>query len=448
VLRLLQVAFVLWPIAYWDGGLVDNEASAFIEAHLEDRGFLSQIFDPNRIDFRNYQARELSYAADWVDARTVLLLLRHGIVLLVPLSALVGGLALVMVFPRAAARAFPDLPPVTAGLWLLMFLSQLVWLTSAGLFYRSGKILLIPLLLALAARLVETARWGEPEAGWPRTRYAAAVGGLGLVGALLDRQGFFELMLVAALALAASVLGRRLWVTFAALAAAAVTGVVYNLWLAPAVIHALNGYRPGFEYQRLDWRAFLSEPVRFAQAAEVAGSYVRVLLGGLPALVTVTGAGVVLGAWLLRRGPRRLRFAGLAAAGGALVGQWLMLALMIHRHEPMYTLPDHRLCYYPLVLQALMTFALAGLSGLACRLWGVRARRATNVVLVVLVVANVAAWPGLRRQMEPWFPGQVTQSEFLKRSLRSGVKDPELNQYHGRLFDVLQCRRLRTRSGC
>jgi hypothetical protein len=437
-LRLLQVALVLWPVVYWKGGVIDNEATAFVEAYLDERGFLSQIFDPRTTDFGNYQARELSYVADWVDAHVLLQLLRRDLVLLVPFSALVGGLALVAVFPRAAARAFPSLSPLRAGLCLLVFLSQFVWLSSAGLFYRSGKILLLPVLLALAARLIGTARSGEPRGGAARLRHAAVVGGLGLVGALLDRQGFFELAVALALVLVAFVLGHRLWATLAALAAAVAVAVVYNLALAPAAIHALNGYRPGFEYQALGLREFVSHPARFGQAAEVAGSYLRLLLGGLPPLVPVVVVVLVTIAWLRRPGPRRPRLEALGAAGAVLAAQWLMLALMIHRHEPMYTLPDHRLCYYPLVLMAVLTFALAGVSALATRLWGARFRLGANAVLAVLVVVNVVAWSGHRRRMEPWFPGQVDQSERLKSSLHSGRKDPGLNQYHGRLFDVLE----------
>jgi hypothetical protein len=437
-LRVLQVALVVWPIFYWDGGVIDNEATAFVEAYLDERGFLSQIFDPRRTDFGNYQARELSYVADWVDAHVVVRLLRRDLVVLAPFSALIGGLALVIVFPRAAARAFPALSPVTAGLWLLVFLSHFVWLSSAGLFYRSGKILLLPILLALAARVIAAAREGEPPAVGARLRLAGTVGGLGLVAALLDRQGFFELALALALVLVACALGRRLWATLAALATAVGVAVAYNLVLAPAAIQALNGYRPDFAYQSLDLGEFFSSPARFGQAAEVAGSYVRLLLGGLPPLVLVAGVVVLVVVWLVRPGPRPPRLEALGMGGAVLAAQWLMLALMIHRHEPMYTLPDHRLCYYPIVLTVLLTFALAGLSGWAGGLWGTRARRGVQAALVVLVVANVAAWPGHRKRMEPWFPGQVEQSERLKSSLRSGAKDPGLNQYHGRLYDVLQ----------
>jgi hypothetical protein len=435
------VGFVLWPIVYWDGGVIDNEATAFVEAYLDERSFLSQVFDPRRTDFGNYQARELSYAVDWVDAHVLVQLLHHGLVLLVPLSALVGGLALVAVFPRAVTRSFPSLSSITAGLWLLVFLSQFVWLSSAGLFYRSGKVLLLPVLLVLAAHLIVTARRGEPHEASARLHHAAVVGGLGLLAALLDRQGFFELAVALALVLAACAMGRRLWVTLAALATALVLAVTYNLLLAPAAIQALNGYKPSFAYQALGLGEFVSEPIRFAQAADVAGSYLRLLLGGLHPLVPVAALGLVTVAWLLRPGPRRPRLEKLGVAVGALASQWLMLALMIHRHEPMYTLPDHRLCYYPLVLMAVLTFALSGLSGLAVALWGARARLGVNTLLAVLVVANVAAWSGSWRRMEPWFPGQVAQSERLKSSLRTGAKDPRLDQYHGRLYEVLQRRR-------
>jgi hypothetical protein len=264
------------------------------------------------------------------------------------------------------------------------------------------------------------------------------VGGLGLVAALLDRQGFFELAVALALVLAACVLGRRLWATLAALATALGLAVAYNLVLAPAAIQALNGYRPSFEYQALGLGEFVSEPARFVQAADVAGSYLSLLLGGLPPVVPLAAIVLLPVPWLLRPGPRRPRLEALGAAALALAAQWLMLALMIHRHEPMYTLPDHRLCYYPLVLMLVLAFALSGVSALATDLWGARARGVVGVLLCVVVAANVAAWSGHWRRMEPWFPGQVEQSERLKSSLRSGARHPGLDPYHGRLYDVLQ----------
>jgi hypothetical protein len=441
VLILLQVGFVAWVGVYWEGGVLDTEATLFVTSYLDDRPFLRQVFDPDRNDFENYQARELSYAFDWVDARALDSLFRRGVVLLVPLSALVGSLALLVVLPAAVRPAFPELPAATAALALLVYLSHFVFLSSAGLFYRSGKILLVPLVVVLAALVVRAARRGEPEGLGGRILHGAGIFTLGCLASLLDRQGFFEVGVAAVLALAGLAAGRRLHATLVGLASSLAVAVAYNLWLAPFLVERLNGYRPSFAYQAVDVGRILHRPVRLAQAAELLASYSETLLGGIPAAALVALVVVVAGAWLLRPGRRRPRVTALAAAAAIVLGHGLMLVIMIQRHKAMYTLPDHRLAYYPLVFEGVLLFALCALLALVIRLWGRPARVLANAALALIVIANVLAWPRHRARMEPWFPDQVRQSALLKRSLQRGEVEPELHHYYRSTFDVLAARR-------
>jgi hypothetical protein len=436
-LLVVQVGFVAWVGVYWEGGVLDTEATLFVTSYLDERPFLRQVFDPDRNDFQNYQARELSYACDWVDARVLDSLFRRGIVLLVPLSALVGSLALLVVVPGAVRSAFPELPAPTAGLALLVYLSHFVFLSSAGLFYRSGKILLVPVLLTLAALVVRAARQGEPTGNGGRLRHGMILFALGLAASLLDRQGFFEVGAAAVLVGAALAGGRRLHATLVGLASAAAVVIGYTLWLAPLLVERLNGYRPGFQYQTLDLVRLLHRPVRLSQAADLLASYTGTLLGGIPAWVLVALVAAVAVAWLVRPGRRRARVAALAVAAAAFAAQGLMLVLMIHRFKPLYTLPDHRLAYYPLVFEGVLLFALCALLALMVRLWGRPARVVANVALALIVLANVLAWPRLRARMEPWFPDVIQQSTLLKRSLERGEVEPGLQEYYRSVFTTL-----------
>jgi len=442
-LLLLQLAFVGGVVVYWEGGVLDTEATLFVTNYLDRRPFLRQIFDPQGNDFGNYQARELSYVFDWTDARFLDALFRHGVVLLVPLSSLLGSLGMLAALPWAARRAFPGLPATTAALALLVYLSHFVFLSSAGLFYRSGKMLLVPLLLLLAAVVVATAREGEPGTLGRRLRQAGAVFGLACLASLLDRQGFFEVVTIAAIVAVAMLWGRRLRATFAALAAAAVLTTGYNLWLAPALVRRLNGYEPTFSYQLLDLPKLAHKAVRVQQAGELLGSYAQVLLGGVPAVLLAALLVVLSVLWLRPRPTRRSRACVLALAALALAAQGLMLVLMIHRFKPMYAFPDHRLCYYPLVFQGVLLFGLCGVLAAVVGEWGRPARIAVNVALAAMVVANVAAWPGDRARAEegPWLPAQVRQSTLLKRSLEKGAAEPALHEYYRAPLAVLLARR-------
>ena len=63
----LLVALVL-PAVVWDDGCIEREALTFIRQYLADRPVLEKVFDPHANDLGTYQARELSYALDLVDA--------------------------------------------------------------------------------------------------------------------------------------------------------------------------------------------------------------------------------------------------------------------------------------------------------------------------------------------------------------------------------------------
>src|SRR5438045_304383 len=81
---LLPIALIIHGIGFWGRGIIDKEAMIFVLNYLERRPFLATIFDPGVNDSGLYQARELSYLFDFIDARTFAALLDRHILLLVP----------------------------------------------------------------------------------------------------------------------------------------------------------------------------------------------------------------------------------------------------------------------------------------------------------------------------------------------------------------------------
>jgi hypothetical protein len=426
----LALAFVAAPAFFWGGRAVFDETLSFIlRRYWSGRSVLQIVFDPRGWDF--YQARELSYAIDFLDAQWVRLMLSRDVLFLVPPSSIVASLAFVAIGLRLVPRTVPSLDRGTRWLVLLVFLSNFVFVSTMGWLYRATKPLVAPLLLGLLLLVVAEHR--QPRLG-PRAGFLA-VFATALAMSLLDRQGlFYVLALAGCLALAWALTRRGLALALGAFAAAAVWAS-YNYALGPWIIHAVNGYWPEFRFQRLRPGRLL-QPHPWLAAVDLLGDWTSVLLGGLPALAlaTATLTAGALWAWRNLGRPRRLAL-GLALAAVGVAGQLAMIAVMVQRHEPV-TWADHRLWYYPLPYQALVAFGL---------LWALdrrdvgRGPSATRLIkfgLAALVVANVAQWPEKRlvMQTEPAFAQELRGSTLLSRSLAGTHAETGLAGDHRRFY--------------
>jgi hypothetical protein len=393
--------------------------------------FLMKVFDPRSVDY--YRARELSYAADYLDAQWVRLLAERDIFFFVAPSAILASLALVVLGWRLLPRALSDLSASARWLGLLVFLSNFVVLTTMGIYYRSTKPLVAPLLLGLLLLVLAEHRRPRltPGAGF------GVVFATALAMSLLDRVGLFY-TLTTALALGLTFALTRRGAGLAAGSVAAVGAwLLYRSWLGPWLIHLTNGYWPDMEYQRLRLSQLL-QPQPWEQAVNILGNWTSVALGGLPASVLLVGTALGAGAWAWseRRRPRLLLLAG-AAFLAVVTAQVLMVAVMVERHDPLMW-GANRLWYYPLAYQLVLVFALlVGAERLAIR--GMF-RRGLPIVFGAMVVGNVAHWPGLSLRMDstPAFGEQKRRSTLLVRSLRRGSAEPLLDgDYRRFYFDSL-----------
>jgi hypothetical protein len=426
----IALVFVAAPALFWGGRAVFDETLSFVlRRYWSGRSVLQIVFDPRGWDF--YQARELSYAIDFLDAQWVRLLLSRDTVFLLPPSSVLASLAVVLIGACLAPRALPQVGRATRWLVLLVFLSNFVFVSTMGWLYRATKPLVAPLLLGLLLLVVAEHRQRRlgPRAGF------AAVFGTALAMSLIDRQGlFYVLALAGCLALAWARTRRGLSLALGAFAAAAVWAV-YNYALGPWVIHSVNGYWPEFRFQRLR-PGRLMQPHLWLAAVDLLGDWTSVLLGGLPPALLAAAALAAGAAWAWRaRRQRGLVALGLVVAAVAVAGQVAMVAIMVQRHEPV-TWADHRLWYYPLPYQALVVFGL---------LWALDRRagqghgsfpRLLPIALGALVVANTAQWPEKRlvMQTEPAFAEELRGSILLARSLDGGRADPALAGDFRRFF--------------
>jgi hypothetical protein len=177
----LGLVFAAAPAFFWRGTYVDVEALRMLRHYWGEGSFLQKVFDPRSVDY--YRARELSYAADFLDAQWVRLLAERDVFFFLAPTAVLASLALVALGWRLLPRALPGLGASARWLGLLALPSNFVFLSTMGIYYRSTKPLVAPLVLGLL--LLALAEHRRPTLT-PRLAFAA-VFGTALAASLLDR---------------------------------------------------------------------------------------------------------------------------------------------------------------------------------------------------------------------------------------------------------------------
>jgi hypothetical protein len=420
----LPVLFMAHSIVFWGRGVIDMEAISLVPHYLDSRSFLAQIFDPNSNDARLYQARELSYFFDLIDARVFAALLNAGILLFVPLSGVIGLISLSAIY-FWGARTVLRLKGETASLLLTLFLSSIVIQASTSIFYRSSKIvmsvMLITFLFYLLYLLRDELRGSAPLLKW------VGLFLLGFVMSLCDRQGFFYLvsttifiLIVWLIAIAKKKDKRqnRYLLAFLVSVCAVGASALYNHLLAPHIIYFINGYWPNFFYQRLSLTDLL-DPTLPGKAWDMFRRQVSYFSGNIPFTVLCLIGGI---AWLRRIWKQRgvkltdSGFQILLVAAFSSVMLVALLVVMIARHAPIYEIPDHSFWYYTLSIHVVILFVVS-----VCLSWleqhqRLRRKSAFYLVLLILIASNTWHYPEQRQTMihsTEWFGYQYQQSQML-----------------------------------
>ncbi|MDA1184672.1 MAG: hypothetical protein O2930_08515 [Acidobacteria bacterium] len=428
---VLPVLLAINAVGFWGRGVIDEEAMFFVLNYLADRPLIATIFDPLLNDWGAYQARELSYVFDLIDARVFAWLLDRGVLLFIPLTGVVGLIAVGAVHVWGSRKVL-RLDGVTASLLCALFLSCIVTQASTAIFYRSSKIVLGIALLAFLFHLTALVR-STSETRRPPWGQLAALFLLGLVMSIVDRQGFFYLAcstgIVTALWLATHLRGVAARTHHVSIIATSVVALVaatlYNRVIAPAVIRFENGYTPGFEYQQLDFAGLLDWTL-VNQAWTMFQAQTSFFFGNLPfALVgAVAAMGLVASIWRSRMNSRDGRMTattlltgdGFLVTLGASCALFILLGLMILRHPPVYTIPDHAFWYYTLTMHVVFLFGLSLAISALGRSGRHRFTMVVRALLVAMVVGNVAHYTEQRRTMIDsgrWFQTQFDRSRRL-----------------------------------
>jgi len=393
----------------------------FVLNYLQKRPFFAQIFDPQINDWGAYQARELSYAFDLIDARIFAALLDHQVLLFVPLSGVLGLIAVSAVYFWGARRVFA-LNGVMVSMLLSLFLSCIVVQASTPILYRSSKIVLSVALLAFFFYTFSLLSIDKRQV---TPLKSAALFPLGLVMALCDRQGFYYLisatiivLMLGLIAKARGVARERGYLRVIFINAAAIGATIfYNRIFAPWLIHALNGYWPNFAYQNLPWSKLL-DPTLPAKTWHLFDQQVSFFFGNIPFLLLVTMiviAGLVI-TWKWRSAISGNSLTLLAVSIASIIAIIGLLATMIARHPAVYSIRDHSFWYYTLTVHVVILFGVSAWLSFLNPRDRARFNPIIYALIALLIAGNVRAYARQREimtQPDGWFGGQYAHSRAL-----------------------------------
>lgn len=459
---VLTVSCIFIPAVFWQGGVLDGEAVWFVINYADDRTPLQKVFNPQLNDFNTYQARELSFLFDYLDTQFYLFLVRQfDVAFFIPLSALLASLLIILIYRHGIRSTMPGVDRLTAGLSLLPFLTCFVFVSTMGVFYRSAKPLLAPVLLALMFHVLRTAQSRAAgttlEKGWAMVnRQSLLVFGLLYAAALLDRQGFFYILIAFTVLLVHLLLTRRLKDLVIASGAAAILAHLHNVALGPAIVWAINKQPVDYSYQRIPAEQLANLPTYCLNGGRLLIANLAALLGGYY-VVGYLVLSLIIG-WLawkaigLYQQRTRGKFRERNASGASLAViyvvmiftlQIVMFGLMNARHPVIYDWVDHWYWYYPLPFLMTALFGLAFLLNAVLPRLGVLQRRGLRMALVLVAISNLLHLPDNRKLMlsSHWFSQEHAFSEMLKASIRHHYPHPDLDEEYMRFFRFHEAQR-------
>lgn len=235
------------------------EGNCFIIHYNSAANPVKLIFDPLRTDWASFQARELSYLLDYLDAKFIFASIRSHHAHFYSLSALLLLIASAGLIHSKLKKLYPQSPALLQLLVPLMYVCSFVNFTG---FFRSSKPAVSFLLLWIFFNIAAMVKFPEKFQSF-RAHWWTAILLLLMPG--FDRIGFFSAAACAggsALVLGmlscellpiertkVEALKKPLMIFSVSALVSVIFSLIYNFAIAPALVEAINGYKVSFEYQ-------------------------------------------------------------------------------------------------------------------------------------------------------------------------------------------------------
>lgn len=406
--------------------------------------------DPLNNDWSTYQARELSYFFDYLDAHFIRMWINWKIPHFFSLFTIIFYSAMAVIFLVGGNKIFNNLSKgsILAVSSLILVMPGTFW----GLgYFRSSKPACALSLALISFCLYYFFHNFRDESKRPSLRKASVmIIIMEFFMMMMDRQGmFFALVITGGMCLALSILAWRkrdegskrliklTLYSFGVIAA----GAYYNWYLGPQLIFSLNEVFPGAEFQKMG----ITSLFNFQGGLTFFMWNMGGMLGGLGSeagyiFTVLIGLGILL-PWFDRKSSPEAagKAVYLFIAYGYLVAAMIGAANIMTTRHPAMLQPDVIRGNYFVPNMVIMIFFLLVALNSVSMVWRYRYKKSLCfTVLALLLLMNISYLPAAKSEIESGhLSGQCQNSQALLQVLRHHEIDYQTMDFPIREFNFI-----------
>jgi len=252
----LSLLFIA-SIHFRGGAYLQSESQSFILNYLDNRPVLQKIFDIQKNDWGFYQARELSYFFDMLDANFIKISINFGFPHFYSLIYYLGLVIILFVTAKIVGNFIGLKSPLIVLLLFSLFLTAPAVFFS-GIFFRTGKILSSVFLILILYLILQQL---SPK----NKKLSLLLLPLSFLMSISDRQGHFFLLAITFIFFALWAFTRkktykRFFILFLF---SSLIALLYDYYLGPSIIKRITGVQPNIIFMRPDFLTYTRQDPRW-----------------------------------------------------------------------------------------------------------------------------------------------------------------------------------------
>lgn len=385
----LFMLFIVLSLIVLKGGYFGQEQVYRYYNYLDDRPFLLKIFDAERHTALNFEARELSFVFDFIDANFILYSAKYGIIHFYSLTHYIFIFIIACLAYLISKKFFGQRFTSVSILVCLLFLTAPT--SFIGIYFRSAKIL-VSLFLVITLYLLFSYS-ASPKKG----KICLLLITLStFLMSVSDKQGFFYTAVLCGITgiIFITERTRKYFFLFLSLLAVVALYIFYSNSGGPWLIQKISGQAPIYYKDEFYVQFLKSVPEIYQQILLYLTYQFSIFFGNIPlmggALIAIVFGVIYLITIVRNRDSLIIKISAIPFI--QLLASFLLIGAMLHYSMNLLTRAELRVYYYPdhtIVLILLVTqFVLARFLTIFPKFG-----KPTGIVLGIILFMNIVALP-------------------------------------------------------